>query len=184
MENNSAIVLIEVQNQWTKKGIYHQLIKSHLKKRNVIENIQNLVRNAREKGIKIIHAPLVIDPQNKKGWLAYLTFGKVFTKDNWKSAISEDVYETRDLVVSGRYSFDAFIGSDLEKILTNNNINRLFLCGFITDQCIAKTMRTALKKNFDCYMVSDCTATINDFLQRRVEKEFTGRTLDSYDILK
>jgi hypothetical protein len=52
--------------------------------------------------------PLIIDPKNKKGWLAYLTFGNVFRKGNWKSELSECVYEEKDHVVTGRYAFDAF----------------------------------------------------------------------------
>ncbi len=66
-EQKTAILLIEFQNQWTQKGLYHRLIKGQLEKRGVLENTKNLVSKARERGMKIIHAPLVIDPKNKKG---------------------------------------------------------------------------------------------------------------------
>ena len=71
----SAVVLIEFQNQWTDKGLYHWLIKNQLTSRNVMKNTRALVDTARKKGVKIIHAPLIIDPEHKKGWLAWLTFG-------------------------------------------------------------------------------------------------------------
>lgn len=171
MKNNSAILLIEFQNQWTKKGLYNWLIKKQLNSRNVISNTINLVKNARNNWIKIIHAPLIIDPNNKKWWLAFLTFGKIFTKWTWKSEISNEVFENWDLIVKWRYSFDAFIGSDLENILKENNIENVFVCWFTTDQCVAKTIKTAINKKFSPFLVSDCTATFNDFFQKRTEKK-------------
>jgi len=119
----------------------------------------------------------------QKGWLAYPTFGNVFTKGTWKSELSEGVYEEKNHVVKGRYAFDAFIGSDLENILRENNVKNLFLCGFTTDQCVAKTMRTAIEKGFHCYLVSDCTATMNCFFQWKTERKFRGKTVTYVDVL-
>lgn len=167
--SNSAIVLIEYQNQWIKKGLYYSLIKKQLKSRKVLENTHSLVTYARTHGMKIIHAPLVIDPKNKKGWLAYLTFGQIFTKGTWKAAIPEELISENDLFVQGRYSFDAFVGSDLENLIRNNNFDKLYLCGFITNQCIAKTLKTCMIKKIEAYIVSDCTATISNYLQNKSE---------------
>lgn len=178
----SAILLIEFQNQWTKKGLYHRLIKGQLEKRGVLENTKNLVDRARERGMKIIHAPLVIDPKNKRGWLAFLTFGKVFTKGTWKSEISEGLFREGDLLVKGRYAFDAFVGSDLENILRENGIETVFVCGFTTDQCVAKTMRTLIKKGFKAYLVSDCTAAMSHKIQQKIEREFV--TVESAELTK
>ncbi len=182
-KSKSAVLLVEFQNQWTEKGLYNRLIKKQLESRGVLENTKKLVKKARELGMKIIHAPLVIDPKNKKGWLAFLTFGKVFTRGTRKAEISEGLFREGDLVVKGRYAFDAFVGSDLENILKENGIETVFVCGFTSDQCVAKTMQTLLKKGFDTRMVSDCTATLNDFFQKRTEKKFSDRVVNSNDVL-
>ncbi len=179
----SALVLVEFQNQWTERGLYHRLIRGQLESRNVLENTRFLVREARKNGIRIIHAPLVIDPERKKGWLARLTSGRVFTKNTWKSKFTEGVHEEGDLIVEGRYAFDAFTGSNLEQLLEDNQIETVFLCGFTTDQCVAKTMKTALKKGFRSFLVSDCTATLNHFLQSRTEKGFQGKVVSSREVL-
>ena len=174
----SAVVLIEFQNQWTDKGLYHWLIKNQLTSRNVMKNTRALVDTARKKGVKIIHAPLIVDPENKKGWLAWLTFGKVFTKGTRKAEITEGLFKEGDILVTGRYAFDAFVGSDLEQVIEDNDIETLLICGFTTDQCIAKTMRTAIIKGVDSYLVSDCTATMNDFFQSKTEKKYYGKVVD------
>jgi len=178
----SAVLLIEFQKQWTERGLYNWLIRRQLSERKVLKNTRNLVRNARKKRIKVIHAPLIIDPARKKGWLAFVTFGRAFTLGTWKSEITRGLVGRKDLIVKGRYNFDAFAGSDLESILRKNRIERIFICGFTTDQCVARTMKTMLGKGFDAYLVSDCTATLNGFLQKRAERKFPGRIVLSRDI--
>lgn len=179
----SAVILIEFQNQWTEKGFYHLLIKKQLESGNVMENTLAFVKEARRRGIRIIHAPLIIDPDHKRGWLAYLTFGQAFTKGAWKSEITEGLLKGGDILVKGRYAFNAFVGSDLEQLLRDHGIENLFLCGFITDQCIAKTMKTALAKGFNSYLISNCTATFNSFMQKRTEKSFQNRVFRYQEIL-
>jgi nicotinamidase-related amidase len=179
----TAIVLVEFQNQWLREGLYHRLIRGQVASRNVLENATAFVEQARQMGVTIVHAPLVIDPRKKKGWLARATFGKVFTKDTWRAQIPAEVLAEGDLAVKGRYAFDAFVGSDLKELLDSSGIRTVFLCGFTTDQCVAKTMKTALEEKLDAYLVSDCTATINGWLQRRTERKFDGRVVDYRAVL-
>lgn len=61
----------------------------------------------------------------------------------------EGLFKEGDILVTGRYAFDAFVGSNLDHILEQNSVEDLFLCGFTTDRCVAKTMRTALEKGFN-----------------------------------
>src|SRR6266540_6974978 len=111
-KHKTAIVLVEFQKQWTERGLFNQLIKHQLVSRNVVRNTQRLVANAREKSITIIHAPLVVDLYNKKGWLAYLTFGRIFTKDTWKAEIVPGLFVEGDPIAQRGYynlaAFDAF----------------------------------------------------------------------------
>ena len=177
-KRKSAVVLIEFQNQWTGKGLYNWLIKGQLTSRNVLANTLTLVDEARKKGAKIIHAPLIIDPENKRGWLAWLTFGKVFTKGTRKAQIMKGLFKEGDTLVTGRYAFDAFVGSDLEQIIEDNDVKTLLICGFTTDQCVAKTMRTAIKKGINSYLVSDCTATMNGFFQWKTERKYRSKVVN------
>ena len=74
-----------------------------------MQQVNSLVDNTGKKGAKIIHAPLIIDPEHKKGWFAWLTFGKVFTKGTRKVEITEGLFKEGDILVTGRYAFDAFV---------------------------------------------------------------------------
>lgn len=181
--SRSAVVLIEFQNQWTDSGLYHRLIRQQLTSRNVIDHTRGFVAEARRRGSHIIHAPLVIDPAHKRGLLANISFGRIFTKGSHGAGITEGIYSSEDLVVEGRYAFDAFLGSNLEGLLHTCEVKTLFMGGFITDQCIAKTLRAALHKGFDAYLIADCTATYSGAVQRRTERHFQSRVLTSNDVL-
>ncbi len=173
MKNNStkALVLIEFQKQWTEKGRLHLLIKKHLNSRNVLNKTLEAVQEPRKRGLKIIHDPLIIDPQKKKGWYSRITFGKFFTKDSWKSEIIPEMINNEDAIVKGRTSFDAFKDSNLDEILRENGIKTIFRCGFTTDQCVLKTLRSARKRKYGAYLNRECTATFNSFFRKKLRKE-------------
>lgn len=83
----------------------------------------------------------------------------------------------------GRYAFDGFVGSDLEVILRRAGTQTVYFCGFATDQCVARTVRTAIDKGFDARLVADCTATFAGWLQRRAEARLRERVVTSSSVL-
>ncbi|GBD89834.1 N-carbamoylsarcosine amidase [bacterium BMS3Abin04] len=172
---NKAILLIEFQKTWTEKGIFFKMIKKELMLRNVVENTKNVISVARSRGVKIIQAPLILDKIDKERYKKTpfpARFLKRFTKGNWKSEFTDGIYKSSDIVVKGRYGFDALEGSNLEKLLKENIIKTVFVCGFTTDHCVKETMNSLINKEFNCILVSDCTATRSNKLQMKIENKF------------
>ncbi len=54
-----------------------------------------------------------------------------------------------------------FIGTNLEKKLRDNNINKLVIVGLTTNHCISTTTRMAGNLGFDTLLVADATATFD-----------------------
>lgn len=174
---NLAVVLVEFQNQWTERGLFRFLVGRVMKRNGVVQNAIGLTTAARNLGVPVIHAPLVVDPSNKRGLYAHLTRGLFFRKGSRAAQLDKRVFADGDRVVNGRISFDAFDGSDLEVALREVGADRVLIAGFATDQCVSKTLKTALKKGFDAYMVADCCATFSPALQRSAEKKADGRVV-------
>jgi len=55
----------------------------------------------------------------------------------------------------------AFIGTDLEKYLRNQNIEVLVFVGFTTDHCVSTSVRMAANLGFRATLISDATVTFN-----------------------
>jgi nicotinamidase-related amidase len=182
---NSVFILIEFQKTWTKKGIFHKLIKKEYESRNVLLNTINLLEKARKNDIKVIHAPLIIDKKNKFQYKKMPFLPKLlkrFTYGTWKAEFTKGVFYPNDKVVKGRFAFDATKGSNLEEILIEGNYENLFFCGFTTDHCVSDTMESLIKKKYNCMLVSDCTATMSHSKQVDVEKKYN--TMLSQEIIK
>lgn len=173
-KEETAILLIEFQKTWTEKGIFRKIIKKEYEERNVLRNTKNLILEARKEGVTVIQAPLVLEKADKnyKKTPFPARLLRRFTKGTWKAEFTEGIHTKTDIVIQGRYGFDACQGSDLEQQLKQNDIKTVFVCGFTTDHCVKETMNSLIEKGFECIMVSDCTATKNNKLQKKIENEF------------
>ncbi len=180
---NAALVLIEFQNQWTRPGFYHALIGREMQRLRVMENAQAVTTAARKAGVPVIHAPLVIDPGSKRGLFAHLTQGMVFRAGTSAAEIDARVFDRHDLVAKGRTAFDAFVNSDLEALMRSTGRSVFLFGGFATDQCVVRTIRTALRKELDAWLIEDCAATFASFLHRRATRRLPGRTVRTGEIL-
>jgi len=181
----TAIILIEFQKTWTERGIFYNMIKKEYESRHVLSNTLALLDFAREKDIHIIHAPIIIDRQNREHYrkVAFLPrFLGRFTEGTWKAEFTEGVFQMGDPVVTGRTAFDATIDSNLEEILLEGGYTHLLFCGFTTDHCVAETMETLSEKNYRCYLVSDCTAASSAAVQKRMEEKLPS--VSSQDIIE
>lgn len=55
----------------------------------------------------------------------------------------------------------AFIGTELEQVLHNQDIKDVVIVGLTTDHCISTSVRMAGNLGFNTYVVSDATATFD-----------------------
>ncbi len=182
---DTAVLLIEFQKTWTEKGIFYKLIKKEYESRNVLKNTIGLIESARKYGYKVIQAPLILDKADKERYKKTpfpARLLKRFTKGTWKAEFTEGILDSTDIIIKGRYGFDACKGSNLEKTLIDNKIKTVLVCGFTTDHCVKETMNSLIDKGFNSVMISDCTATKNNKLQKKIEKEF--ETLTSIETIK
>ncbi|SFC57505.1 cysteine hydrolase family protein [Pseudoalteromonas denitrificans] len=66
-----------------------------------------------------------------------------------------------DEVVFKKLVNSAFIGTELERYLRDNKIEKLTIVGLTTDHCVSTTVRMASNFGFEVTLVSDATATFN-----------------------
>lgn len=68
--------------------------------------------------------------------------------------------EASEIVIEKKKS-SAFVGTDLEKVLTNASLDPLVITGFTANECIDATARQSSELGFTTYVVGDATATFD-----------------------
>jgi nicotinamidase-related amidase len=200
----TGIVLIEPQNDFLKPGgTMYKFIADQLAERKVIENLQNLLSEARKKGIKIFYLPFHhFDegfPELKKGGpgCAGLRGLEMDMKAEWGTGawlkgtpgpeiIDELTPQKGDIVVEGKKTLDAFHSTALDYLLRANEIDHIAFTGFHTNWCVESSARSAYDKGYRVMVVSDCTATDTAEEQNYVEKFIfpkIGNVVNSKDFL-
>ena len=179
--NETAIVLIEFQNDFTSEGgTLHDAVNPVMESSNMLANTVETVAKARELGATIVHAPITftddyheLTPQ-PYGILKGVVDSKSFRKDTWGAEIVDVLKpEPEDIIVEGKRGLCGFASTNLDFILRNLNIKIIVLGGFLTNCCVESTMRTAYEKGYNVITLKDCTAALSEEEQRlAVEKNY------------
>jgi len=76
-------------------------------------------------------------------------------------------------IVIRKTAGDAFEGTDFEARLRRAGHGPLVVGGFQTDQCVAATVRGALDRGFEVYVLADGTSTLTEEAHERALAELT-----------
>lgn len=66
--------------------------------------------------------------------------------------------EASDIIVV-KEANDAFYNTELQSMLTQKDIDELYICGCATDFCVDATVKSALVRDFKIYIASDAHTT-------------------------
>ncbi|KAI9805779.1 MAG: hypothetical protein M1833_005272 [Piccolia ochrophora] len=61
--------------------------------------------------------------------------------------------------IVAKNTYDAFINTDLEKVLRDQNVDTVAVCGVMTDCCCDTTARSAFNRGFETWLVEDACGT-------------------------
>jgi nicotinamidase-related amidase len=56
-------------------------------------------------------------------------------------------------------TYNGFYHADLENLLRKLEVNEIFFAGVLTDICVYNTLLSAFERGYNCYLLSDATAT-------------------------
>lgn len=132
---NVALMVIDVQN-----GV----VAGAHERDSVVANVAGLVEKARREKIPVV-------------WVQHSDDGLVRGSDEWKLVPELEVDEA-ELLVEKNYG-DSFEDTNLESVLSDLGVGRLFITGAQTDACIRSTLHGAFVRGYDTILVSDAHTT-------------------------
>ena len=132
---NSALLVIDVQN-----GVVGEAYERD----KVVSTIAGLVDKARDAGVDVV-------------WVQHNDDQMTEGSEAWKY-VPELVRRPSEALVHKRYG-DSFEETDLEQVLAERGVGRVFLSGAQTDACIRSTLHGAMVRGYDTTLVSDAHTT-------------------------
>ena len=77
----------------------------------------------------------------------------------WEFLPELEGVRTKGVHVSAKNSYDAFINSDLEAWIRKEKVERVVVCGCLTDFCCETTAKSAFCRGFETWFVEDACGT-------------------------
>ena len=131
----TALVVIDMQN-----GVLEGVIHREL----VLTNINTLFSRARIAGNPVI-------------WVQHSNEEMPLGSEGWKYAAELSPLASEPLV--HKLYGDSFEDTDLEKVLSENGVNRLIVTGAESGACVRSTVHGAFTRGYDVTLVSDAHTT-------------------------
>ena len=147
----SALLVIDVQN-----GV----VDNAFARESVIANINQAIKKAREKSIPVI-------------WIQHSDEELVIDSLAWQ-IVQELVPQAGDINIRKIFR-NSFEETELESILAGLKVDRLYICGAQTNNCVRHTCHGALERGYDITLIKDGHTT-SDY-------EWKGRTVVAEDVI-
>ena len=181
-----ALLVIDVQNIYTKLDS-ELFVKGNSK---VLSNINKLIKYFRDRQSEIIF----IKHQHK--W-DKTDLGRMFdfAGDSDEVQFLENSEETdfdkrlkirkKDIVVI-KNRYDSFINTNLQQILKEYDIDKVTICGFMTNFCCETTARTAHGLDYFVDFIIDATGTpgLDGISQKQIQKLTAANLSNGFAIVK
>jgi len=174
--SKTAVLVVDMQNAFVRRGGYFDLIGFDISAtEKIIEPCQEIVRAAREKGIKIIYLQMGYSPDlsdsggpNSPAWHKSrgLTLirqrpelkGKLYIYGTWGANIIEELEPQQGDIVIRKQKYDGFIGTNLDIVLRTYGVKHLLFIGTATNICVESTLRHAFSLQYFPILVSDAVS--------------------------
>ena len=146
ISKNPALIIIDVQKAFLEKD-YPGIKRNNINAELVCGNILN---KWRENDLNVIHVRhSSSNPESK------------LHKSKPGFEFNDYVKPKNNEIILTKNVNSAFIGTGLDEILKNLNINTLVIVGMTTNHCISSSVRMAGNLGYETFLISDSTACYN-----------------------
>jgi ureidoacrylate peracid hydrolase len=164
----AALLVIDLQNDFCHTdGVFARAKGMRVDDLSgLLARVGRLVRAARAAHVGVIWTRMVWDSDDEVGLLGRGGFlaKEGLRRGTWGAELLSGLDVRRDDAVVDKKRFSAFFATDLERLLLDRGIGRLYVAGVRTDYCVESTVRDAFFRDLDAIVVRDCVAGYFDAL--------------------
>ena len=149
-----ALLVIDMQRHFCDKSSSFFVPESDL----LAEKLKKLVEAFRASKRPVIFTRHIDSDDEENLMLRW--WSEKIKKDNPMSEVAEVLEAGSDMTVI-KHQYDGFLNTELEKILRDNGVRQVVVCGVLTNLCCETTARSAFMRGFEVYFLEDGTATFS-----------------------
>ena len=173
--NNSALIIVDMQNDFIKEG--GSLVVPAAKE--TISNIQFLINSFRKSGSYVVYTQDT-HFEGDKEWEIWPEHCK---KDSWGWQIVEELKPQSNDMIFQKNRYDGFYGTSLEHYLRLWGIENLVITGTVSNICVAHTAGSAGLRWYHIVVAADGISAQTEFDQaltlRQISFLYNGVILKS-----
>ena len=169
-----ALLVIDMQRDFCSDGGYAQTAGLDINPlRAIVPAVKDVLTAARKAGIAIIftregHLPDLSDcsdaklQRSKRGGAEIGSagpLGRLLIRGEHGQGIISELAPLANEIAIDKPGYSAFPNTELQAILSRQNINQLIFIGVTTEVCVHSTLRDAVDRGYRCITVSDACAS-------------------------
>ena len=165
--NITAVLCVDHYNDFlSESGKLWPWVKDVAEEVNLLHNLRDLVRTARESNISIFHVlHHRMEPGDYENWKypsPYQLQGsknQIFAKGTWGGTLHDDFQvHPGDIVATEHWGSSGFPNTDLDHQLKRHGKEKIIVIGLIANTCIEATARIGMELGYHVTLVRDATA--------------------------
>ncbi len=152
--SREALLVVDMVNDFLEKGAPLQVPEA----RGIIPHIEKRIREARSKGRAVIFVSDAheIDDKEFKKWPPHAVEGT-----RGAQVIETLRPEKGDFTLS-KHTYSAFLGTNLESLLRELKVGRVYITGILTNVCVFLTAAEASMRNYEVIIFQDSVAALSE----------------------
>ena len=188
-KDNTALLLIDIQQMATPEYMARAAVKAGLPETAVqtaladykerfycaVENCSRVLNAARQNGIPPIHVKIEsLSGDARDTSMVHKMLGWAYPPGSEGAQFLPDIAPKPGEIVLTKTVSGAFTGTILDRVLRHMGISYLFVCGFVTDECVETTVRDALDYGYLASIIRDATTAYTRETYAHVIGKFSG----------
>ncbi len=153
----AALLIIDVQNgTFSDQDAQHRPEFHSTARDRTVPNIRRLLSAFRAAKLEIVYTVienLTADGRDRS--LDYKLSDFFYAKGSWEAQVLADIAPGPDELVLPKTSSSVFNSTILDYLLRNIGIEDVFVCGFLTDQCVDHAVKDGANRGFYMTCVHD-----------------------------
>ncbi len=152
--SKTALLVIDLQNDYFINGKYPLWNSGE-----ILINVKAAIRKARIQNMPVILIKHEANPE--KGMAPF------FNRGTEGVEIHPDILaEAGESEVVVKSYADGFFQTNLQKILEQQGVEKLLICGMMTQNCVTHTAISESAKPYDVSVLADCCTTVDEMIHK------------------